>query len=115
MAFVRNAWYVAGWSSEFGNDLSAVKILDENIVIYRTSKGQVIAMDDRCPHRFLPLSMGKLIEDDIQCGYHGITYNCEGLCVRIPGQKKIQKTLENQAFFDFFLDVIRLIYFYFRL
>jgi len=39
MAFVQNAWYVAGWSSEFGNDLSAVKILDENIVIYRTSKG----------------------------------------------------------------------------
>ena len=93
MVFVRNAWYVAGWSSEFGNDLSAVKILDENIVIYRTSKGQVIAMEDRCPHRFLPLSMGKLIGDDIQCGYHGITYNCEGLCVRIPGQKKIQKTL----------------------
>ena len=54
MVFVRNAWYVAGWSSEFGNDLSAVKILDENIVIYRTSKGQVIAMEDRCPHRFLP-------------------------------------------------------------
>ena len=64
MEFVRNAWYVAGWSSEFGNDLSAVKILDENIVMYRTSKGQVIAMDDRCPHRFLPLSMGKLIGDD---------------------------------------------------
>ena len=93
MEFVRNAWYVAGWSSEFSNDISSVKILDENIVVYRTSKGQVIAMEDRCPHRFLPLSMGKLIGDDIQCGYHGITYNCEGMCVRIPGQQKIQKTL----------------------
>ena len=98
MAFVRNAWYVAGWSSEYGNDLSAVKILDENIVIFRTSKGQVVAMEDRCPHRFLPLSMGKLFGDEIQCGYHGITYNCEGLCVRIPGQKKIQKTLNVQTY-----------------
>ena len=93
MEFVRNAWYVAGWSSEFDKNLSSVKILDEKIVMFRTSKGQVIAMEDRCPHRFLPLSMGKLIRDDIQCGYHGITYNCEGECVRIPGQKKIQKTL----------------------
>jgi len=93
MEFVRNAWYVAGWSSEFDNELSSLKILDENIVMFRTSKGQVIAMEDRCPHRFLPLSMGKLIGDDIQCGYHGITYNCEGVCVRIPGQKKIQKSL----------------------
>ena len=96
MAYVRNAWYVAGWSSEFGNDLSAVKILDENIVIFRTSKGQVVAMEDRCPHRFLPLSMGKLFEDEIQCGYHGITYNCEGQCVRIPGQKKFKKHLMSQ-------------------
>ena len=61
MEFVRNAWYVAGWSSEFGKDLIAVKILDENIVMYRNSKSQVIAMEDRCPHRFIPLSMGKLI------------------------------------------------------
>ena len=98
MAFVRNAWYVAGWSYEFGNNLSAIKILDENIVFYRTSKGQVIAMKDSCPHRFLPLSMGKLFEDEIQCGYHGITYNCEGQCVRIPGQKKIQKTLNVQTY-----------------
>ncbi|MBS1255178.1 MAG: Toluene-4-sulfonate monooxygenase system iron-sulfur subunit TsaM1 [Deltaproteobacteria bacterium] len=65
MEYVRNAWYVAGWSSEFANDLSAVKILEDNIVIYRTSKGRVIAMEDRCPHRFLPLSMGKLIGDNL--------------------------------------------------
>jgi vanillate O-demethylase monooxygenase subunit len=98
MEYVRNAWYVAGWSSEFANDLGAVKILDDNIVIYRTSKGRVIAMEDRCPHRFLPLSMGKLIGDNLQCGYHGVTYNCEGHCVRIPGQKKIQKTLKVRTY-----------------
>ena len=80
MEFVRNAWYVAGWSSEFYNGLISVSILDEKIVMFRNSKGKVIALKDCCPHRFLPLSMGKLIGDDIQCGYHGITYNCDGDC-----------------------------------
>jgi len=98
MEFVKNAWYVAGWSSEFRNDLRTVKILDENIVMYRNSKGTVVALEDRCPHRSLPLSMGKLLGDNIQCGYHGITFNCEGSCVRIPGQKKIQKNLKVSTF-----------------
>tara|TARA_B100000945_G_C20310096_1_gene562405 strand:+ start:40 stop:306 length:267 start_codon:yes stop_codon:yes gene_type:complete len=42
---------------------------------------------------FCPYQWGKLIGDDIQYGYHGITYNFNGECTRIPGQKKIQKTL----------------------
>lgn len=93
MEFIRNAWYVAGWSSEFSNDLKAIKLLDEKIVVFRTSKGRVVALEDCCPHRFLPLSMGKLIGDNIECGYHGLTFSCEGNCIRIPSQKKIQKNL----------------------
>lgn len=90
--FVRNAWYVAGWSDEFGEDLRRVTMLDEHIVMYRSSKDQVIAMEDRCPHRQLPLSMGKRIGDDIQCGYHGMTFNCSGTCVRVPGQENVPST-----------------------
>lgn len=89
MDYVRNAWYVAGWSSEFGEELCSVTVLDESMVMFRNSKGAVIAMEDRCPHRLLPLSKGKRIGDDIQCGYHGMTFNCEGKCVRIPGQENL--------------------------
>jgi vanillate O-demethylase monooxygenase subunit len=89
MDYVRNAWYVAGWASEFGDDLCRVTILEENLVMYRTSAGTVVAMEDRCPHRFLPLSRGKRIGDDIQCGYHGMTFDCRGECVRVPGQDGI--------------------------
>ena len=92
--FIRNAWYVAGWSSEFTNDLKSIKVVGEKIVIFRNSKGMVVALEDCCPHRFLPLSMGKLVGDNIECGYHGLTFNCEGNCIRIPSQKKIQKTLK---------------------
>ena len=80
MDYVKNAWYVAGWGSEFDNELRRVTIMEENIVMFRNSSGQVVALEDRCPHRMLPLSKGRLIGDDIQCGYHGLTFNCEGKC-----------------------------------
>lgn len=92
MSYVRNAWYVAGWSSEFDGALKPMIILEEAMVFYRSSTGQVIAMEDRCPHRQLPLSMGRLVGDDVQCGYHGMTFNGEGRCVRIPGQQDIPST-----------------------
>lgn len=91
-AWVRDAWYVAGWSSEIGDDPQRVTILDEHIVVYRKSDNTITALEDRCPHRQLPLSHGKRIGDDIQCGYHGMTFDCSGSCVRIPGQDTIPKT-----------------------
>ena len=89
MGFVRNAWYVAGWSSEFGGDLRAITILEQNIVPFRAADGRVVALEDRCPHRLLPLSKGKRLGDTIQCGYHGMTFDGAGRCVRIPGQDRI--------------------------
>ncbi len=86
MSYVTNAWYVAGWASEFDDELRRVTILEQHIVMFRNSKGAVVGLEDRCPHRLLPLSKGKRIGDDIQCGYHGMTFNCEGKCVRMPGQ-----------------------------
>lgn len=90
--WVRDAWYVAGWSSEIDEEPRRVTILDEHIVMYRQSDNSIAALEDRCPHRQLPLSHGKRVGDDIQCGYHGMTFDCSGSCVRIPGQDTIPKT-----------------------
>lgn len=98
MEYVNNAWYVAGWSSEFDADLRRVTILENNVVMYRNSRGQVVGLEDRCPHRMLPLSKGKRIGDDIQCGYHGLTFNCEGKCVRIPGQANLPPSAGVRAY-----------------
>jgi phenylpropionate dioxygenase-like ring-hydroxylating dioxygenase large terminal subunit len=89
MSYVRNAWYVAGWSSEFDASLKRVVILEQAVVMYRMSDGSVVGLEDQCPHRLLPLSKGKRMGDDIQCGYHGMTFNCEGQCVRVPGQDNV--------------------------
>ena len=97
MEYVRNAWYVAGWSTDFGQDLRRVTMLEEHLVMYRTASG-VVALEDRCPHRQLPLSKGKRIGDDIQCGYHGMTFNCEGKCVRIPGQDNLPPSAYVETF-----------------
>ena len=85
--FLRNAWYVAGWSHEVGHALKAVKILGDEIVLYRTEDGRPVALEDACPHRKLPLSAGRLIGDTVECGYHGLTFDCSGACVRAPTQE----------------------------
>jgi phenylpropionate dioxygenase-like ring-hydroxylating dioxygenase large terminal subunit len=97
-SFVRNSWYVAGWSRDFGDELRAVEILGQRLVIFRISSGDIKALEDRCPHRLLPLSKGKRIGDTIQCGYHGMTFSAEGQCVRVPGQANTPKSAYVETF-----------------
>jgi len=92
MNFVRNAWYVAGWASEFDRQLRQVRILSEDFVMFRSSTGGVTALQDRCPHKSLPLSQGRLIDDEIECGYHGSVFGLDGKCTRIPGQPRVPPT-----------------------
>jgi len=86
---IRNAWYVAAWSTEVDETLRRFTILGEHILLYRRLDGSVTALEDRCPHRQLPLSKGKRIGDAVQCGYHGLTFGADGRCVRVPGQDRI--------------------------
>lgn len=89
MSFIRNAWYPAAWAEEVGRAPLARTLLDEPVVLYRTEDGRAVALEDRCCHKYLPLSMGRVQGDRIQCGYHGLTFDPTGACVRIPGQQQI--------------------------
>ncbi len=91
MKYVENAWYVAGWSSEFTDQPLKVTLLETELVMYRLTDGSVCALRDLCPHKLLPLSMGRVEGDTIQCGYHGTVFNATGHCVRVPGQEIIPK------------------------
>lgn len=84
--FFRNAWYVASWSKNVGYGLRAIRVLGDDIVVYRTADGRPVALEDACPHRKLPLSAGKLSGDTVECGYHGLTFDGTGTCVRAPTQ-----------------------------
>lgn len=87
--FVFNAWYVAAWSADVGRTPVARVLLGEPVMLYRTEAGEPVALRDQCPHRKLPLSLGRLTGDNIECGYHGMTFDPDGKCVRIPGQALI--------------------------
>jgi phenylpropionate dioxygenase-like ring-hydroxylating dioxygenase large terminal subunit len=84
-AYLENTWYLIAWSAEIGTDtLLGRTLLDQPIVMFRTSDGIAAAIADMCPHRFAPLSMGKKVGDAIQCAYHGLQFDRTGSCVRNP-------------------------------
>jgi phenylpropionate dioxygenase-like ring-hydroxylating dioxygenase large terminal subunit len=89
--FIKNHWYVAGWSNELSGVPFGRTFLNEPVVLYRTDLGRAVAMEDRCCHRNLPLSMGVVQGETIVCGYHGLVYNCAGQCIHVPGQEQIPK------------------------
>lgn len=90
--YVRNAWYVAGWSTELETAKPfAVSVLDEPIVIFRGESGAVHALEDRCVHRLAPLSLGRCEGDRLRCMYHGLLFDAEGKVVEIPGQDLVPK------------------------
>lgn len=83
---VRNAWYVAGLSQEFpAQQLQGQVIAEKPIVLWRTQDGTVVAFDDRCCHKRMPLSEGRFIAPDLlECTYHGLCYDATGQCTRVP-------------------------------
>jgi phenylpropionate dioxygenase-like ring-hydroxylating dioxygenase large terminal subunit len=59
--------------------------LDVPLVLGRTQEGALFAFEDRCPHRQVPLSCGKITEHGLQCPYHGWTFGGDGQCTVVPG------------------------------
>ena len=99
MEFVSNQWYVAAFAEEVTGNLLARRILDEPIVMYRTAEGTAVGLADRCVHRRYPLSSGSLNENgDLVCGYHGFTYNPDGLCVAVPAQQRIPRSAKVASY-----------------
>ena len=96
--FIRNAWYPVTWSRDISQSLTQRRILGQLVVLYRKASGTVVALDDSCPHRLAPLSMGRLKDDNIECGYHGLTFDCSGQCIRIPGQPVIPPNARVRAY-----------------
>ena len=96
--FLRNYWYVAAYDHEITRHPLGRVILGEPVVFYRLEDGTPVALEDRCAHRHLPLSMGKLVGDALQCHYHGLRYDKTGTCVRIPGQDMIPRSARVKSY-----------------
>lgn len=84
MTFLRNTWYMIGWESELASSFVYRTIINEAILVYRLDDGTIAAIQDRCPHRFVPLHRGRQVGDVIECGYHGLCFGADGSCVKNP-------------------------------
>ena len=94
-AVMKNAWYAVAWSTEVGQKLLERTILGESLVVFRQQDGTPVVMSNRCPHRFAPLHLGKLIGDCVQCPYHGLQFDSTGTCSHNPHGKPIKGQLKT--------------------
>ena len=85
--FLLNTWYVACAAAEIDDKPLGRRICNQPIVFYRGADGAVAALEDWCPHRGAPLSLGRVIEGRLVCGYHGLAMGCDGKTISMPGQR----------------------------
>jgi phenylpropionate dioxygenase-like ring-hydroxylating dioxygenase large terminal subunit len=82
----RACWYPVCFTSDVEADAPyQFTLLGEPLVFWRDSRGVMQCVADRCPHRLVPLSEGRVNEKgELECGYHGWTFTGEGACTSIP-------------------------------
>ena len=81
---LKNFWYIGARSSEVKNRPVAVEVFGEHLVLFRNGAGQAAALADRCAHRNTALSTGRVIDDCLECPYHGWRYDASGKCTTVP-------------------------------
>jgi vanillate O-demethylase monooxygenase subunit len=85
MRYLRNTWYAAAWSDDVvPGAMFARTIAEEPLLFFRDDDGGLVALHDRCPHRFAPLSLGRLEGTTVQCRYHGLRFDRAGACIANP-------------------------------
>src|SRR6185437_12448983 len=89
---LKNYWYIACASSQLDGTPKAARVCDEEIVLFRDKEGKPHALLDRCCHRGVRLSRGRVCGNgNIACGYHGWEFDRSGTCVHIPSLLEDQR------------------------
>jgi len=81
---LRRYWHAVARATEVTDGPLGVRLLAEQLVVWRGTDGAVAAAVDRCPHRESPLSPGLVKDGCLECPYHGWTYDASGACVLVP-------------------------------
>jgi phenylpropionate dioxygenase-like ring-hydroxylating dioxygenase large terminal subunit len=93
-----NEWYVACLGSELGLERPVARVVhDRALCLFRDGSGRAAAVVDRCPHRNAPLSLGRLRDGLLECGYHGWRFDRRGACRAIPGLCAAEGAAEGAA------------------
>lgn len=85
---LRRFWHPVAYSGDLLDKPIGVTLLGRKLVLSRLNR-QVRAMDSRCPHKGTDLSLGMLVDDTIECPYHGWRFDFQGQCVRTPAREEL--------------------------
>jgi len=96
--FIADAWYMGAWADELTDAPVSRRICNQPLVLYRSKEGEVATLYDSCCHRGAPLSVGSVIDQGLQCGYHGLVFGNDGVCVHIPGQAQIPRKARVRSY-----------------
>ena len=77
-------WYVVASSNDITDRPVAFKRLGRNLVLWRDDAGAVHVLEDYCPHRGAPLSLGRMLDGRISCAYHGFEIDAAGVIANVP-------------------------------
>ena len=97
--FLYNHWYIVGFRRDLTSKPRRVIVAGLPLALYRLNDGSAVALEDRCPHREVPLSMGSVQSDGtLQCLYHGIRFDKHGACKFIPEDTRIPAGAQVRSF-----------------
>ena len=100
---LRRYWYPVGVARELTeqNPTDLVRILGEDLVLFRDKSGRVGLLADRCSHRGASLCYGRVEERGLACPYHGWLYDINGNCLETPAEppeSKFRFTVKHKAY-----------------
>lgn len=91
----RRYWVVVGTTQDLRDIPQAIKVLDEELVLFRDQAGQIGLIGAHCPHRGASLEYGDIEGGGIRCAYHGWLFNIHGQCLEMPAEPKDSKFPEK--------------------
>jgi 5,5'-dehydrodivanillate O-demethylase len=85
---LRRYWMPVAVSAELTDErpIKAVRLLGEDLVVYRDRKGRYGVVGEQCPHRKASLAFGRVDDEGIRCPYHGWKFDCAGNCLEQPAE-----------------------------
>jgi phenylpropionate dioxygenase-like ring-hydroxylating dioxygenase large terminal subunit len=79
-----NLWYLVARASDVADRPVALTRLGRNLVLWRGDAGRINVVENYCPHRGAPLSMGQIVDGNVMCPYHGVQVTGEGVVAAVP-------------------------------
>ena len=102
-AVMRHYWQPAALSDELAGNrpVVPVKLLGEDLVLFRDSDGELGLIGRACPHRGADLCYGRLEDNGLRCPFHGWHFNRDGQCVEQPGEpdgSRMHESIQNTSY-----------------